>query len=268
MPKRPLKQTSINAFFFPNVMQPEMAEEDDDDVVVQSTFKRGRAIIISDSEEEDEVPPETSHKRARANRLVVGDSAVEEEVPLLKNKRRRANGPVIPDSDEEEEDQLFITTAREISLEESLYSSDEEGHEEEEEDEANVVGATEGEGTTKTYAKGGNIWKRVFLDAAGHVTRVEFELQPRPTSVPSATSSVSTRTMKLFQEGIKGKKDILLHDWQKREQATFWRTWSSRTGWTGLDLRDKTQARRAVLSASVKVAEANRWLRAVVYSTS
>jgi hypothetical protein len=271
MSKRPLKQTTLNAFFSPKVDHP----DDDDDVIVQSTSKRGHAIIISDSEGEEEAPLHHSSKKTRANRLVVLDT------------------------DDEEDDEPAVAPAQEADSQESLDSSDEEGLEEEEEDEVDVVGTTEAGGTIKTYAKGDNIWKRVVADAAGQVTRVEFALQPRPTPVETKLVGVFEQTRTLYKSALRGKVDIMFHPWQLEsaqelsnltndiedgctsffkemlrlidagkeidiQQATFWRTWANRIGWIGIHLRNRTQARRAILNASIKVAEANGWLRAVV----
>jgi hypothetical protein len=151
-----------------------------------------------------------------------------------------------------------------------------------------------------THIYEGEIWKIVTRDAAGDVAKVEFNLQARPTSSQSPVEDVLERTVTLYKSALAGDVDLLLHHWQldsackfdnrleaidngitpffrqvldlfnggdtaRFKQARFWKEWTTRTGWRGIDLSNKVQAMRDHLDVAIKATELDAFASATVY---
>lgn len=144
------------------------------------------------------------------------------------------------------------------------------------------------------------MYKGVHRSQSGDIERVEDTLQRRPTAASSAIESVQERTIALYQSGVKGKTDLEIHTWQRKnaedlpsflrtikrginpilqdilrfidggivgkiKQATVWQEWATKLGFDRLDLTNTTEARRDLLDLCILSTSAQGFCQPIAY---
>jgi hypothetical protein len=153
---------------------------------------------------------------------------------------------------------------------------------------------------TKDLVADGKTWKRVTYDAEGRPADVKYYLQQRPAPSPSPVEGAWAKAVTLLQDGINGRVELHSWGWQKTsagkffdhikrvedsktpflekvlrlvdsgdiirfKSIDFWEECAEETGWKGIDLVNRMEAKRDYIDLCADATEQHDSMSPSVY---